>query len=257
MRGGIDTVCQEKINGTGCSDDDASKNPKKAFPDLDIFLSKHNNLVRSRIVIEFDENRHTSYRSSCELKRLELLHYGIEGDVIFPTLIIRFNPHNIVDQDLPDLQDRMRELLHVLRCELKEFEARDEDFEDCASHILTLQYMFYGNGNVHRNRAGHATMSLCIREDINNSRAPEMYDDDIGGFTFADLDAEVIQSRTSENAHAVLHATASPSCCKAETIVDSFKKQCSSGRTKGSDLCKTHWAAECRGEVVPRFKKSQ
>jgi len=210
--------------------------PVTAVPDTEFLLSKmsvNNTPIDLRVGHEFDEHRHDDRLVDCELGRLDTLFYGV--DPLISMILIRFNPHTVEDQVLPDLIDRVRELVHVLRDICQKFEACEE--ED-TNPTLRVQYLFYGEDSKHiefaRLRGKH---SFSIMDDINVTRAKEKMDPDIAAFIFSDLDEEFTARATAEMVRLVIQAEAAKNCCTAKSKAG---KQCSQSKMKGSDLCQRH-----------------
>ena len=242
--------CQTQIRGEECMvKEPAPKRGEKlpikdhvpitAIPDTELLLSKrsaNNKHIDLRIGNEIDEKRHDDRLVECELGRLDTLFHGVLP--LIPMILIRFNPHTVEDQVLPDLIDRVRELLQVLRDICKDFEACEE--EDI-NPTLRVRYLFYGEGSKHIEFARlRGNLSFSVMDDINVTRAKENMDVDIAAFTFSDLDEEFTARATSDLVQLAIQAKASRTCCTATSIGG---KQCSQGKKKGSDLCKRHYDA--------------
>ena len=242
-RGG--SGCQDQIGGNDCSGDDAPAT-RSALPDLELLLSrplrkpsatKTVQANQIRIIIEVDEKRHLAYEVSCELGRYDILMYGVGAklDEVPPTLVIRFNPHPLPGQVLPELEDRIREVAQVIRDEMKSFEECPKD--NWESPTLTVQYMFYGDSSVHLETAKRASATFSIKKHINDIREGSL-DDDIAKFKLGDLKEEVLAEGIRDRVQNILQVQASEKCC---TAIRDYGKRCGGYRKKGSDLCWPHW----------------
>ena len=66
-----------------------------------------------RISIEIDENYHSQYPVSCELKRYDTLTYGADEKRFKRHTVVRFNPHNSKEVKF-DLIDRLKVLVETV-----------------------------------------------------------------------------------------------------------------------------------------------
>ena len=188
--------------------------------------------------MKVDEKRHLSYEVSCELARYDLVMYGVGAikDEVPPTLVIRFNPHPLQGQDLPDLEDRICELAQVIRDEMERFEKCQVD--NWEAPTLTVQYMFYGTSSIHLKTATKAAATFSINKHINEIREGG-YDDNIAKFMLGDLKEEVLTEGLHDRAQDILQVQASEKCC---TATRKYGKRCGNHKKKGSDLCGKHWS---------------
>ena len=68
---------------------------------------------KQRIGIEMDENFHSQYPVTCELKRYDTLTYGADETKFKRYTVIRFNPHNSKEIKF-ELVDRLKVLVETV-----------------------------------------------------------------------------------------------------------------------------------------------
>ena len=223
----------QSIDGGLCPAEgaEAPVRTKAALPDLAMVLPHKN------IFIEIDENRHQFYDESCELARYDTLQFG--ADSTKPSLCLRFNPHVVVNQELPSLEDRIKFLMQRLR------NATTAPIDTEAAPTMTVQHLFYGSGSTQLKTARRAADSLTILNEVNDAASID-YDDDIKMFSLSDLNTESLDFEANKATMERVAANVSGERCVAMNYASSPKKRrrCSCSPNKGKTLCSRHLRME-------------
>ena len=130
-------ACADAIDGDLCESENDTPT-KGAYTDMPLLTPKQ------RISIEIDENFHSQYPVTCELKRYDTLTYGADETKFKRYTVIRFNPHNSKEIKF-ELVDRLKVLVETVYQLLEE-----EDsivYEDTIG--CRIVYMFYPAENAH------------------------------------------------------------------------------------------------------------
>ena len=235
--GGLD--CTQSIDGSLCpaGSAEALVRTKAALPDLAMVL------LHMNIYIEIDENRHQYYEESCELARYDTVQFG--ADSIKPSLCLRFNPHVVVNQDLPSLEDRIKFLMQRLR------NAINAPIDKEAEPIMTVQHLFYGSGSTQLKTAQRAANSLIILDEVNDATSID-YDDDIMMFSLDDLNTKSLDFEANKATMERVAANVSGERCMAMNCAFNTKKRrrCSCSPAKGKTLCPRHLRMELAQKKV-------
>jgi hypothetical protein len=105
--------CADAIDGDLCETENDIPT-KGAYTDMPLLTQKQ------RISIEIDENFHSQYPVTCELKRYDTLTYGADEIQFKRHTVIRFNPHNTKEVKF-GLIDRLKVLVETIYRFLKRY----------------------------------------------------------------------------------------------------------------------------------------
>jgi uncharacterized membrane-anchored protein YhcB (DUF1043 family) len=155
-------------------------------------------------------------------------------DVVPSCLLIRFNTHPIPNQKLPELEDRIKQLVQYIKDSIQHFKESTEDIDDISK--LSIQYMFYGTNSLHMDTASRAAATFHIKESINCIREDE-FDKQIEHFKLGDIIEEDVAEELHERVQEILGSEAYANFC---TVVRKYGKRCGGGVIKGNTMCLKH-----------------